>query len=141
MKREGTKVATVKGPRPRSREQTAAALKEAFQRLLLSRETVTITDVAKEVGVTPALIHNKYADLAEAIRKRAGKASRDQRYDKHRQLVEAKETIRDLRQANGALLEEVRVLASKNEALRRQLAEARAVASSKNVTPIRRKPS
>jgi len=115
-------------------------LKEAFQRLLLTGETVTITAVAKEVGVTPGLIHNKYADVAEKIRKQAGKASRDQRDDKHRQLVEAKETIRELRQANGALLAEVRILASKNEALRRQLAEALAVAGSKNVTPIRRKP-
>jgi len=140
MKREGTKVAAVKGPRPRSREQTGAALQEAFQQLLLSGETVTITDVANQVGVTPGLIHNKYADLAEKIRKQAGKASRDQRDDKHRQLIEAKEAIRQLRQANGALLDEVRVLASKNEGLRRQLAEAQAVAGSKNVTPIRRKP-
>lgn len=140
MKRDSTKVAAVKAPRPRSREQTGAALKEAFHRLLLTGKTVTITDVANEVGVTPGLIHNKYADLAERIRKQAGKASRDQRDDKHRQLVEAKETIRGLRQTNVALLDEVRVLASKNEGLRRQLAEALAVADSKNVTPIRRNP-
>jgi hypothetical protein len=57
------------------------------------------------------------------------------------ELTEARATITTLRQENRGLLREVGVLASKNEALRRQLAEAIAVATSKNVTTLRRKPS
>lgn len=131
---------TSNAPRARSREKTAAALQLALERLSTTGGKLSIAAVAKEVGVSAALIHNKYAGLAEEIRKRVGKAARDQRDDKHRQLASARETIRDLRQQNGELLHEVRVLASKNEGLRRQLAEALAVATSRNVTPIRRKP-
>ncbi|WP_436296867.1 TetR family transcriptional regulator [Variovorax sp. LjRoot175] len=109
-----------------------------MRRVVAADKRVSIAAVAKEAGVSPALIHNKYPDIAEEIRKQSGKASRDQRDTKHRQLVEARDAIRDLRKQNDELLDENRKLASVNESLRRRLAEALAVANAKNVVPLKR---
>ena len=46
--------------RVRSREQTAADLWAAVERLQSNEGMPTIADVARDVGVTPALIHNRY---------------------------------------------------------------------------------
>lgn len=78
---------------------------------------VSIASVAKEVGVTPALIHNHYPDIAEAIREAQARSSRAQRNAKHSELRAAHEKNRILREEADALRFQVAKLASINEVL------------------------
>ena len=85
---------------------------------------VTIAAVAREAGVSTALIHNHYPNVAEAIREAQGRSSRAQRDVKHQDLIADREKNKLLRQE----LEELRLktadLASINEVL---MAELRAL--------------
>ncbi len=85
---------------------------------------VTIAAVAREAGVSTALIHNHYPNVAEAIREAQGRSSRAQRDVKHQDLIAEREKNKLLRQE----LEELRLktadLASINEVL---MAELRAL--------------
>lgn len=85
---------------------------------------VTIAAVAREAGVSTALIHNHYPDVAEAVREAQGRSSRAQRDVKHQDLIAEREKNKLLRQE----LEELRLktadLASINEVL---MAELRAL--------------
>ncbi len=119
--------------RSRDRSQTAAALKAAFVQLKDSHQRVSISAVASAVSVTPALIHNKYPDIAEAIRQHTGKATRTKRNETRSKLAEAQDCIRGLRNDKKDLEADVRKLASINESLRRQLLDAQAIANAKNV--------
>lgn len=78
---------------------------------------VSIASVAKEVGVTPALIHNHYPDIAETIRESQARSSRVQRDAKHGELRVAREKNRVLREEIDALRHQVAKLASINEVL------------------------
>lgn len=78
---------------------------------------VNISAVAHEAGVTPALIHNHYPDIAETIRAAQARSSRVQRDAKHGELKAAKERNRILREENGLLRAQVSKLASINEVL------------------------
>ena len=85
---------------------------------------VTIAAVAREAGVSTALIHNHYPNVAEAVREAQGRSSRAQRDVKHQYLIAEREKNKLLRQE----LEELRLktadLASINEVL---MAELRAL--------------
>ena len=50
-----------------------AELLAAIDRVCRTDGSATITAVAREVGVTPALIHNRYPDVASTIRGLAGR--------------------------------------------------------------------
>jgi len=78
---------------------------------------VNISTVASEAGVTPALIHNHYPDIAETIRVAQARCSRVQRDAKHGELRAAKEQNRVLREEINALRAQVGKLASINEVL------------------------
>lgn len=78
---------------------------------------VSIASVAKEVGVTPALIHNHYPDIAETIRDAQSRSSRAQRDAKHSELRAVQEKNRILREEVDALRSQVAKLASINEVL------------------------
>lgn len=104
-------------------------LQRALNRILNSRshtgETkVTIAAVAREAGISTALIHNCYPRIAEAIREAQGRSSRAQRDEKHQNLRLARERNRMLRQEIEVLRTNVARLASINEVL---LAENRAL--------------
>ena len=85
---------------------------------------VTIAAVARDAGVSTALIHNHYPNVAEAVREAQGRSSRAQRDVKHQDLIAEREKNKLLRQE----LEELRLktadLASINEVL---MAELRAL--------------
>ena len=92
---------------------------------------INISTVASEAGVTPALIHNHYPDIAETIREAQARSSRGQRDAKQGELRAAKEKNRVLREENAALRAQVGKLASMNEVL---LAENR-IFKAKQVNP------
>ncbi|MNC03067.1 HTH-type transcriptional regulator BetI [compost metagenome] len=78
---------------------------------------VTIAAVAREAGVSAALIHNHYPNIAEAIREVQGRSSRTQRDLKHQELRAERERGRALRLEIEALRTKVASLASLNEVL------------------------
>ena len=78
---------------------------------------ISITSVAREAGVTPALIHNHYPEIAETLRGIQARSSRAQRDAKHCQLRGDQEKIRELRERNAELQSQVARLASINEVL------------------------
>lgn len=78
---------------------------------------VTIAAVAREAGVSAALIHNHYPNIAEAIREVQGRSSRAQRDVKHQDLRAEREKGRALRLEIGELRAKVASLASINEVL------------------------
>lgn len=78
---------------------------------------ITIAAVAREAGVSTALIHNHYPIIAEAIRNAQGRSSRTQRDVKHQDLRAEREKNRALRQEIEELRAKVASLASINEVL------------------------
>lgn len=78
---------------------------------------VTIAAVAREAGVSAALIHNHYPNIAEAIREVQGRSSRAQRDMKHQALHAEREKVRVLRLEIEELRAKVTSLASLNEVL------------------------
>ena len=78
---------------------------------------VTIAAVAREAGVSTALIHNHYPIIAEAIGDAQGRSSRAQRDVKHQDLRAEREKNRALRQEIEELRAKVASLASINEVL------------------------
>ncbi|MGY3858931.1 TetR family transcriptional regulator [Aeromonas hydrophila] len=78
---------------------------------------VTIAAVAREAGVSAALIHNYYPNIAEAIREVQGRSSRAQRDVKHQALRTEREKGRALRQEIEELRFKVASLTSINEVL------------------------
>ena len=78
---------------------------------------ITIDSVAREAGVSTALIHNHYPIIAEAIRDAQGRSSRAQRDVKHQELRAEREKNRALRQEIEGLRTKVANLASINEVL------------------------
>lgn len=83
---------------------------------------ITIAAVAREAGVSTALIHNHYPTVAEAIRVAQGRSSRAQRDVKQQDLLTEREKNRTLREEIEELRAKVASLASINEVL---IAEAR----------------
>lgn len=126
-------------PRARDREKTESELKLALHRLQKRGEKVSIAAVAKEAGVTPALLHNRYADLAEEIRRLVGKATRTQRDTKQEALIQERAKNRQLREQIEGLMTELTKLASVNESLRAELGLQQAISEGK-VVKMRLKP-
>lgn len=78
---------------------------------------VTIAAVAREAGVSTALIHNHYPRIAEAIREAQGRSSRAMRDVKHQDLIAERKKSADYRQEIEELRAKVAHLASVNEVL------------------------
>ena len=106
------------GPRQRDREKTLNELQLAQHRLQRAGKKVSILGIAKEAGVTAALIHNRYPDFAEQVRALTIKSTREQRDEKHDLLQKEREKNRELRALLDREIKEFAELASVNEALR-----------------------
>lgn len=100
---------------------------------------INISMVAREAGVTPALIHNHYPDIAETIRETQARSSRAQRDAKHGELRAAKERNRVLREENDVLRAQVGKLASINEVLLTENRMLKAKQVNPKVTDLRSK--
>lgn len=126
-----------------SRKETLAKLEQAFARLQTGKlrsgkrvGRVSISAVAEEAEVTPALIHNRYPELAEKIRAHAGRDTRRQRDDKQAELQAARLAALDLRRRLVELESDLVRLASINAALRIDNDELRAMLESRNVVAL-----
>jgi AcrR family transcriptional regulator len=99
-----------------------------------TKETkVSIASVAREAGVSTALIHNHYPKVAEDIRTAVGRCSRTQRDAKHEELKTAQGRNKELRQEIEQLTLLVKNLASENEMLIMENRMLRATQGESNV--------
>jgi len=119
------------GPREKNRQRTLTSLHEALKSLRENGEKVTLKAVAERAGVSPSLLNHRYQDFAEQVRGMIGRTIRQQRSDIATQLAEERERNRQLRSTVEQQLLEIRALASKNEALRKELAVQHAIAAGK----------
>ncbi|MBW8022631.1 TetR family transcriptional regulator [Pseudomonas syringae pv. tomato] len=78
---------------------------------------VTIAAVAREAGVSTALIHNHYPAVAEVIREIQGRSSRAMRDIKHQDLIAERQKSAGYRQENEELKAKLASIASINEVL------------------------
>lgn len=116
-------------------------LKLAIYRLQRGRahtkETkVTIAAVAREAGVSTALIHNHYPAVAEAIRDIQGRSSRAMRDVKHQDLVAERQKSADYRQEIEELRAKLASIASINEVLLDENQSLKAKLRERNVVEL-----
>jgi transposase-like protein len=109
-------------------------MQTAILRLKNRNERITISAVARETGVSAALLHNTYPDVAEQIRALQGKASRAQRDDLRIEVARLRDENAKLRAEKEIAEADARRLASMLETLRHELARAAAVGTGKVVT-------
>lgn len=99
---------------------------------------VNFTTVALEAGVSTSLIHNCHPSIAEQIRAKTGRSSRQQRDAKQNELKEErnknKQLRSDLKEARGRIAN----LASINETLLIRVRTLEAAAASGNVRTLTR---
>lgn len=125
-----------------NRKQTIDGIEQAIEQLQASQGKLSISAVAKMAGVTPALIHNTYPDLAEKIRGLVGKATRTQRDAKHSALVRERKINLTLRQELVETRATIAKLASVNQVLLNEMAVLKGIATGKVVAILRaREPS
>lgn len=98
---------------------------------------ITVTSVAREAGVSAALIHNHYPSIAERIRQEQGHGSRAQRDAKHQELKVERAKARALRREIEPLRTDVRRLSSINEVLLAECASLRWRRGDDKVVPLK----
>ena len=137
MKAPMQPAASTKAPSKASRRRNGPKTKEDLQYAILRLQNrglkISISAVAREVGVAAPLIHNTYPDIAEEIRRIAGRATREQRDEKQSALVAERVANKALREAIVTLKQDVDKLASINMTLTAQIGVLKAVASGKVV--------
>jgi predicted transcriptional regulator len=126
--------------RGRNRDTTTADLREALARLQRTEVAPTIAALAREVGVTPALIHNRYADIAKEVRRLSGREPGANEASLKVALKREQETARDLRAENLDLRQQLQAMASVNEALRQEIRVLHATGDAKVVSLMPRVP-
>ncbi|WP_199052657.1 hypothetical protein [Aquitalea sp. ASV15] len=94
---------------------------------------LTITSVAREAGVSTALIHNIYPGIAEIIREIQGRSSRAQRDAKHQKLKAERDKLHALRVELRAAKAMIADLASINEVLSAENEKLKAMSTAGNV--------
>ena len=131
----------VKAPVHKPAEIRERDLKLALYRIQKGRahtgETkITIAAVAREAGVSTALIHNHYPAIAESIREAQGHSSRSMRDVKHQDLIAERKKSAAYRQEIETLLIKVAALASLNEVLLAENVVLKAKASDRKVVDL-----
>lgn len=100
---------------------------------------LSVASVAREAGVTPALIHNHYPEIAELIRVKRGASSRAQRDAKQDALKQERAKTAVLREELEELKGQIARLATLNEMLLVDNRSLKAAQSTGNVRPLRTK--
>jgi AcrR family transcriptional regulator len=102
-----------------------------------TKETkLTIASVAREAGVSTALIHNHHPEIAELVRDAQGRSSRAQRDAKHAELKEEREKNRALRAEADEMRRQIASLASINEVLVIEIRDLKARMSDGKIVDI-----
>ena len=101
----------------RERELRLALLRIQRGRSRTKTTRLSIAAVAREAGVTSALIHNHYPGVAASIREAMGRGDRTFRETKNQELKTNQAKARELNDEVQALRENVARLASINEVL------------------------
>lgn len=117
----------------RSRQKTSEEIQRAIAGLQSTQSKISISAVAKATGVSPALIHNTYPDIAEQIRCLVGKATRTTRDAKHEALTRERKINRALRSEINILRSDLAKLASINQTLLYEISILKGIASGKVV--------
>ncbi|MGF6604307.1 AcrR family transcriptional regulator [Paraburkholderia sp. GAS448] len=124
-----------------TREQLEAALAKLLEgQTGTCASRISISAVAREAGFTPALIHNRYPDLAARIRVHMGRDVHH-RPDEQAELQALRDVVQELRQRIGRLEADLARIASINAALSVDNAELRAMLKSGNVVSLPKHPS
>ncbi|WP_410480317.1 TetR family transcriptional regulator [Pseudomonas sp. DCA-1] len=97
---------------------------------------VSIAAVAREAGVSTALIHNHYPGIAETIREVIGRSCRAARDVKHQDLIEERKKNSVYRQNIEELQAKVAALGSINEVLLDELRVLKAKMNDHNVIDL-----
>ncbi|MBN3799410.1 TetR family transcriptional regulator [Burkholderia sp. Ac-20392] len=97
---------------------------------------LSVSSVAREAGVTPALIHNHYPAIAEEIRVKQGASSREQRDLKQNELNAEREKRKALKLELEEARKQLARLASINEMLVLENRTLRAVSRESNVVSM-----
>ena len=87
---------------------------------------LSIAAVAREAGVSAALIHNHYPVIADAIRLAQGTDNRTRRDAKHAELKAERDKSRELREEIASLRSDLSRLTSINEVLLDKIAVLKA---------------
>lgn len=111
------KPANYKPAENREKDLKLALLRIQKGRAKTGETKVTIAAVAREAGVSTALIHNYYPNIAEAIRETQGRSSRTMRDVKQQDLIVERKKSAAYRQEIEELRARVANLASINEVL------------------------
>ena len=117
----------------REKDLNLALLRIQKGRTRTGETKVTIAAVAREAGVSTALIHNHYPSIAEAIREIQGRSSRAMRDVKHQDLIAERKKSAAYRQEIEDLRAKVARLASINEVLSNENDVLKAKLNSPNV--------
>lgn len=118
----------------RERDLNLALIRIQRGRAHTGETKVSIAAVAREAGVSTALIHNHYPNIAEKIREAQGRSSRIQRDEKLQDLRAECEKNRALRQEIKELRAQIASLASINEVL---IAENRVLKAKQSTLSLR----
>jgi AcrR family transcriptional regulator len=111
------KATNYKPAEDREKDLKLALLRIQKGRARTGESKVTIAAVAREAGVSTALIHNHYPRIAEAIREVQGRSSRAMRDVKQQDLIAERKKSAAYRQEIEELRAKVANLASINEVL------------------------
>ncbi len=107
--------------RGRNRDTTTADLWEALSRLQRTEVAPTIAALAREVGVSAALIHNRYGDVAKEVRRLSGREPGSTEEGLKLALKQEREVAKGLRTENLDLRKQLQAMGSVNETLRQEL--------------------
>ena len=111
------KINNYKPAEDREKDLKLALLRIQKGRSRSGESKVTIAAVAREAGVSTALIHNHYPRIAEAIREAQGRSSRAMRDVKQQDLIVERKKSAAYRQVIEELQTKLAALASINEVL------------------------
>ncbi|QTP14872.1 TetR/AcrR family transcriptional regulator [Serratia symbiotica] len=96
-------------------------LLQIIRSLVLRKQTLSISRVAREAGISPSLIHNHYPDIAAKIRQIAGYPPQKSESMLRKKLHDTETQNRALREEIHHLRLQISQLSSINEMLNSQL--------------------
>jgi len=122
------------------KDKTEKKLRLSLHRILSGRPTVisksrklSIASVAQEAGVSSALIHNRYPNIADEIRSKCGRAYKTRVVDKVNEVSKLRQTNRELRAELKLYKDQLRNLASINLAQEHRLRVLEAMVETKKI--------